>query len=143
LGDASQLRRVILNLVKNALESVERTEAPALPRVVLTLRQRLREGRVTGLQLTLTDNGPGFPAGMLERAFEPYVTTKPKGTGLGLAIVRKIIEEHGGRIELSNLPGPDGSVAGACVTVRLSKLAKSDENRGFQATPTAPDGFSA
>lgn len=143
LGDASQLRRVILNLVKNALESVERTEAPALPRVVLTLRQRLREGRVTGLQLTLTDNGPGFPAGMLERAFEPYVTSKPKGTGLGLAIVRKIIEEHGGRIELSNLPGPNGSVAGACVTVRLSKLAKSDENRGFQATPTAPDGFSA
>jgi nitrogen fixation/metabolism regulation signal transduction histidine kinase len=143
LGDASQLRRVVLNLLKNALESVDRIDGSARPRVVLTLRQRLREGQVTGLQLTLTDNGPGFPVGMLERAFEPYVTSKPKGTGLGLAIVRKIIEEHGGRIELSNLSGPDGAVLGACITVRLSKLVKNDENRGLPATPTAHDGPSA
>ena len=73
---------------------------------------------------------------MFERAFEPYVTTKPRGTGLGLAIVRKIIEEHGGGIELSNISAGEAGVAGACVTVRLSKLAKSDENRDLIATPS-------
>lgn len=135
LGDASQLRRVVLNLVKNALESAERQPHP---RVEVSLRPRVREGQPSGLLLTVADNGPGFPAGMLERAFEPYVTHKPRGTGLGLAIVKKIIEEHGGRIELSNQLNESGTPIGACVTVRLSKLVKNDENRSFPATPTAP-----
>jgi nitrogen fixation/metabolism regulation signal transduction histidine kinase len=49
------------------------------------------------------DNGKGFPAQLLARAFEPYVTTKSKGTGLGLAIVKKIVEEHGGNIAIENV----------------------------------------
>ncbi len=48
------------------------------------------------------DAGTGFSDDVLHRAFEPYVTTKAKGTGLGLAIVRKIVDEHGGRVELAN-----------------------------------------
>jgi PleD family two-component response regulator len=56
------------------------------------------------IELSVEDNGPGFPATALEQIFEPYVTTKPKGTGLGLAIVKKIVEEHGGRIEAENRP---------------------------------------
>jgi nitrogen fixation/metabolism regulation signal transduction histidine kinase len=60
------------------------------------------------------DNGPGFPNHILASAFEPYVTTKPKGTGLGLAIVKKIVEEHGGWIQLET--PADG---GARVSVRL------------------------
>ncbi|MEY4862504.1 MAG: hypothetical protein RLZ51_599, partial [Pseudomonadota bacterium] len=135
MGDASQLRRAVLNLVKNALESAERQ---AQPRVSLALQPRVRDGQRTGLILTVTDNGPGFPPGMLERAFEPYVTHKPRGTGLGLAIVKKIIEEHGGRIELSNLAAESGIISGACVSVRLSKLAKNEENPGFTTTPSAP-----
>ncbi|MFZ9407344.1 MAG: ATP-binding protein [Burkholderiaceae bacterium] len=135
MGDASQLRRAVLNLVKNALESAERQSEP---RVDLELKPRIRDGQRTGLILSVTDNGPGFPPGMLERAFEPYVTHKPRGTGLGLAIVKKIVEEHGGRIELSNLAGDSGAISGACVSVRLSKLAKNEENQGFTTLPTAP-----
>jgi hypothetical protein len=55
--------------------------------------------------LSVRDDGPGFPDHVLASAFEPYVTTKPKGTGLGLAIVKKIVEEHGGWIQLENASG--------------------------------------
>ena len=64
--------------------------------------------------IELCDNGPGFPAEMLENIFDPYVTNKPKGTGLGLAIVKKIIEEHGGMIQASN-----HEQGGARITIRL------------------------
>lgn len=64
------------------------------------------------------DSGPGFPAHVLQRVFEPYVTTKAQGTGLGLAIVRKIVEEHGGRIDVSNRR--DG---GARVSILFTRLA--------------------
>ena len=50
------------------------------------------------MRFTITDNGTGFPEHLMKRAFEPYVTTKPKGTGLGLVIVKKIVEEHGGEV---------------------------------------------
>ena len=56
------------------------------------------------VELVIADSGPGFPSEIMANAFEPYVTTKPKGTGLGLPIVKKIIEEHGGKIALTNRP---------------------------------------
>jgi nitrogen fixation/metabolism regulation signal transduction histidine kinase len=55
------------------------------------------------VRLSVSDNGSGFPEHLMKRAFEPYVTTKPKGTGLGLVIVKKIIEEHGGEVVISNI----------------------------------------
>ncbi len=54
------------------------------------------------VRLSVSDNGSGFPARILTRAFEPYVTTKTRGTGLGLAVVKKIVDEHQARIELKN-----------------------------------------
>jgi signal transduction histidine kinase len=66
------------------------------------------------IEISVEDNGPGFPVNALEQIFEPYVTTKPKGTGLGLAIVKKIAEEHGGSIEAENRPE-----SGARVSVLL------------------------
>lgn len=92
LGDHGQLRQVIHNLVQNAEDAVEGEEAP-----VITVSTAAGGGRV---RLGVTDNGAGFPEHILARAFEPYVTTKPKGTGLGLAIVRKIVEEHHGMIQI-------------------------------------------
>jgi len=92
LGDHGQLRQVIHNLVQNAEDAVEREEAP-----VITVSTGAGDGKV---RLGVTDNGAGFPEHILARAFEPYVTTKPKGTGLGLAIVRKIVEEHHGMIQI-------------------------------------------
>ena len=54
------------------------------------------------VEITISDNGPGFREDILQRAFEPYVTTKARGTGLGLAIVKRIVEEHGGKISAEN-----------------------------------------
>ena len=60
------------------------------------------------VRLRVRDHGQGFPEHILKRAFEPYVTTKAKGTGLGLAVVKKIADEHGARVDISNVS--EGSV---------------------------------
>lgn len=112
-GDASQLRQIIHNLLQNAEEALLETPEP---KIRLTTR---REGE--RVVLLLQDNGPGFPAEFLSRAFEPYFTTKAKGTGLGLAIVKKIIDEHGGDIRLANR-----DTGGAEVRIRL-RLAPTTE----------------
>jgi nitrogen fixation/metabolism regulation signal transduction histidine kinase len=75
---------------------------------------------VQAVRLVVEDNGPGFAANILRRAFEPYVTTKPSGTGLGLPIVKKIVDEHDARIELANR-----GAGGAAVTVVFRRLADS------------------
>jgi len=131
LGDASQLRQVIHNLVKNALEATEKQPRRAIE--VLTEPVR-RSGAIAGVRLVVRDDGPGFPTGSLARVFEPYVTTKPKGTGLGLAIVRKIVEEHGARIDAVNRADAEGGVTGASVSLLFTRLAKSDDNCGAHTT---------
>jgi nitrogen fixation/metabolism regulation signal transduction histidine kinase len=78
------------------------------------------------VRLSLLDNGPGFNEAVLKRAFEPYVTTKSKGTGLGLAVVKKIADEHGARLRVSNRhPGDlaEGPVMGARVSLSFSNIA--------------------
>ena len=105
-GDSTQLRQIIHNLLRNAEDAQEGTETP-----VIGIATRLIDGQA---ELSVTDNGPGFPAEIMARVFEPYVTTKARGTGLGLAIVKKIVDEHHGRIAINNhLP------TGAQVSVRL------------------------
>jgi nitrogen fixation/metabolism regulation signal transduction histidine kinase len=94
-GDPGRLRQVIHNLLQNAEQAVADSSAPRI-----RVRTVLAEGTA---RLGVMDNGPGFPLEILQRAFEPYVTTRPKGTGLGLAIVKKIVEEHNGSIEIANV----------------------------------------
>jgi two-component system nitrogen regulation sensor histidine kinase NtrY len=110
--DASQIARVMTNLLKNAEESVEeRLEADS----------RMKHGLIKvavyedcgKCVVDIVDNGRGFDDNMIERVTEPYVTTKSKGTGLGLAIVKKIMEDHNGEIMFSNVKG------GACVSLRF------------------------
>jgi nitrogen fixation/metabolism regulation signal transduction histidine kinase len=94
-GEATRLRQVIHNLLQNALDAQsEQQDAHVL------ITTEMMPG---GVRLAFEDNGPGFAEDIVQRAFEPYVTTKPKGTGLGLAIVKKIVEEHHGRITIENL----------------------------------------
>ena len=95
IGDASQLRQVVHNLLQNAQDAL--LDAPDAHIVVAT------EAAGGAVRFMVTDNGTGFPEHLMKRAFEPYVTTKPKGTGLGLVIVKKIIEEHGGTVVISNV----------------------------------------
>jgi nitrogen fixation/metabolism regulation signal transduction histidine kinase len=99
-GDATLLRQVIHNLVQNALDAVE-----FLPGGQVRISTRVKydeHGGINAVRLAVNDNGPGFPDRILKRAFEPYVTTKQKGTGLGLAVVKKIADEHGAIVRLSN-----------------------------------------
>jgi nitrogen fixation/metabolism regulation signal transduction histidine kinase len=111
LGDAQQLRQVIHNLLQNAQDATAarmqaatiEAAAPAPPspsaQVIITTQYNAESRRV---RMTVSDSGTGFAPHILQRAFEPYVTTKVRGTGLGLAVVKKIADEHGARIELSN-----------------------------------------
>ncbi|MBC7202686.1 MAG: HAMP domain-containing protein, partial [Pusillimonas sp.] len=105
-GDPTQLRQVIHNLLANARDAVTLANDPdAKIRVQTKLTHSRTDATVEGsraVRLTVSDSGPGFEPQVLNRVFEPYVTTKSSGTGLGLAIVKKIIEEHGGRIDVSN-----------------------------------------
>ena len=146
LGDAPQLRQVIHNLVKNALEATEKQPDRSIEVATEAVR---RGGAAAGVRLVVRDDGPGFPAGLLGRLFEPYVTTKSKGTGLGLAIVRKIVDEHGARIEALNRTDEGGTVRGATVNLLFTRLAKSDDNCGAHTTlessgpPVAQPGRSA
>ena len=105
LGDATRLRQVIHNLVQNAQDATHDVPAPAIVVATEAFVPRHRDGNVGRepmVRLTVSDNGSGFPARILTRAFEPYVTTKSRGTGLGLAVVKKIVDEHQARIELKN-----------------------------------------
>jgi nitrogen fixation/metabolism regulation signal transduction histidine kinase len=117
MGDAQQLRQVIHNLLQNAQDASEQAaHESGQPSGAITLRTQLQaSGRV---RLSVLDQGSGFAEPILKRAFEPYVTTKSKGTGLGLAVVKKIADEHGSRVDISNRV-MDGKVVGAQVSLSL------------------------
>jgi two-component system, NtrC family, nitrogen regulation sensor histidine kinase NtrY len=88
-----------------------------------------------GLEVTIEDNGPGFPEHVRDRLLEPYVTTREKGTGLGLAIVNRIIADHGGSISLQNRL--DG-LRGARVRVWLPATGgAADENQSPEDIPNS------
>ncbi len=132
-GDAAHLRQLVHNLVANAQESITAAQAAGGTRVnggriVIRTENVAVEEAAAGadsssraVRLSVEDNGPGFPANILRRAFEPYVTTKPRGTGLGLAMVKKIVDEHDARIDLINRRGG----AGATVTVVFRRMAEA------------------
>ncbi|MFC4622176.1 ATP-binding protein [Comamonas nitrativorans] len=118
-ADAQQLRQVLHNLVQNAQDaSLQRAQMEGLvpTPVILSTHWNAATRRV---RITVADGGCGFPEALLQRAFEPYVTTKPKGTGLGLAVVKKIADEHGARIDLSNRI-ENGVVQGAQVSLSFA-----------------------
>lgn len=105
-ADPDQLRQVINNLLSNARDAMSNMdlEDGAAGVKIITRSIFNEEKELQGVRLIVEDRGPGFSSKVIQSAFEPYVTTKAHGTGLGLAIVRKIIDEHGGLIEISNIP---------------------------------------
>jgi nitrogen fixation/metabolism regulation signal transduction histidine kinase len=103
-GDAAQLRQVVHNLIQNAQDASAQS---AEPMVHVWTEQATSSQRV---RLRIVDNGSGFSESVLQRAFEPYVTTKAGGTGLGLAVVKKIADEHQARIEIKNRLEDDETV---------------------------------
>jgi two-component system nitrogen regulation sensor histidine kinase GlnL len=104
-GDREKLTQVVLNLVRNAMDAVAGTPSPEVvfETSVASLRLRSPSGRSRPLaRVSVMDNGPGIPESMLTRLFTPFATSKAHGTGLGLAVSRRILDAHGGRIEVKN-----------------------------------------
>jgi len=108
-ADSGRLRQMLHNLIRNAMEAAG--SGPV--KIDISSQVRTFEQR-NWLQLEIRDDGPGFPAAVMAKPFEPYVSHKAGGSGLGLAICRKIVAEHEGRITLANLPA-----GGAVVTILL------------------------
>ncbi len=116
-GDAGRMRQLLHNLFKNALEAVRSRDNGILQissRWVFDAGERF-------IEFSFVDNGSGFSDEVLERLFEPYVTTKTRGTGLGLAIVKKIVEEHNGQIRAQNTEQHH-----ACIEVRFHAEPQTD-----------------
>ncbi len=132
--DPTMLNQALTNLIKNAGEAIETLQEKGAPdghvpeiRVSMTSQE-------TEVVIRIMDNGIGLPADRA-RLFEPYVTTREKGTGLGLPIVKKIIEEHGGTLSLSDAPVFDGNTrAGAMAEIVLPKLSRRKMARSGQET---------
>jgi signal transduction histidine kinase len=128
-ADAEQLRQVFLNLGLNAVQAMGAQGG------VLTVTSRVREGAPRGqapafVEVSFSDTGPGIAAADLERIFIPFYTTKEKGTGLGLSICQRIIENHGGAIEVRSPPG-----AGARFSVVLPVEADAQLEARAAAEP--------
>jgi two-component system nitrogen regulation sensor histidine kinase NtrY len=125
--DEGMLGQAITNLIKNAGEAIESLQERGAPeghvpeiRVALTVTEQQAV-------VTIADNGIGLPEDRA-RLFEPYVTTREKGTGLGLPIVRKIVEEHGGTLDLRDaVPFGETTHVGACAEIRLPRAAKIEQ----------------
>lgn len=107
-ADGGQIRQVLLNLLLNAIEA-----SPEGGRLALAVRSVTCDGTPAGV-LEIADEGPGMDDETQRRIFDPFFSTKPTGAGLGLSVVHQIVNEHGGRIEVTSAPGQ-----GACFRVVL------------------------
>lgn len=121
-GDAEQLRQVVWNLVRNAVQST-----PPGGRVLLDAYEQIRQGTRYAV-LTVSDSGIGIEPQDLERIFNPFFTTKEGGTGLGLSISQRIVHHHKGFIEVRSLPGQ-----GSTFSVFLPVLTGDEPGRGADA----------
>jgi nitrogen fixation/metabolism regulation signal transduction histidine kinase len=130
-GDQTQLRQVIHNLLSNSRDALSEQGQGGTIRVTTEQISSTDNGQ-PAIRLVVSDDGPGFSAQLLQQAFEPYITTKAHGTGLGLAIVKKIVDEHGGYIDLSNRR--DGGARITIVLVPMESevddIADEDDNHG-------------
>jgi PAS domain S-box-containing protein len=103
--DHEQIHQVLINLVRNALEAMQNQTGR------LSITTRLLDGHV---EIAIADDGPGIDAGIVNRLFQPYVTTKPNGLGIGLSICKEIIQAHGGTLSFQPY-----RTKGACFIIDL------------------------
>ena len=108
-ADSRMIGQALTNVLKNASEAIEARRASA-PKVKGRIQARLLH-EASGVTIEVEDNGVGLPAKDRDRLTEPYVTTREKGTGLGLAIVKRILEDHGGELELTDARNGQGALA--------------------------------
>jgi signal transduction histidine kinase len=100
-GDPEQLRRVVINLIGNAMDAIQESQVSE-PEIRVSMGENLAGNEVW---LRIADNGFGMDDETRERIFDPFFTSREEGTGLGLALSRKIVDSHGGTIEVASKPG--------------------------------------
>lgn len=123
-GDGRLISQALTNVLKNAAEAIEgKGDTDGAPNKIET------EVTVDGdfIRIRVIDSGVGLPKAGRLKLTEPYMTTRAKGTGLGLAIVKKIMEDHGGALELQDAPADQGWTSGACVTLSIRKTISGME----------------
>jgi PAS domain S-box-containing protein len=106
-GDAHQLCQVFTNLLTNAFEALNGRGTITISAVIGAIEASFgteAEPPIATVVVDVSDDGPGVPADLTDRIFNPFFTTKPEGSGLGLAIVRKIVDAHDGRIDVASSP---------------------------------------
>jgi len=131
-GDSERLQQVLINLVLNAAEATDRKG-----RVQLTTRvvESFKDAALLGLkaptrsvEIVVKDDGPGVAAAVQQQIFIPFFTTKERGTGLGLALCQRIVQHHGGQIEVRSVEAPARD-HGATFIVRLPALPRRDKDK--------------
>ena len=124
--DTRLISQALTNLIKNAAEAIEAVGVDTIedPQIIVEARLEGDEAVVS-----VSDNGKGWPAENRHTLLEPYMTTREKGTGLGLAIVAKIIEQHGGRVDLRDAEPDRNGRVGACFafTLPLQETGKQSQ----------------
>ena len=115
--DPVQIQQVLVNLLRNAVDSLLANPPGAERRLIVATRALPDQGAVI---FRIADTGPGIAPGIRGRLFTPFVTSKPNGMGLGLSVCRRIVEAHGGTIEVVSQNGP-----GAAFTVRLARAIRA------------------
>lgn len=129
MGDSSQLRQVIHNLISNSIDAAKENQTPRITVRTQSVVSTTQPSKACAVKLFVSDNGSGFDDSILQAAFEPYVTTKPTGTGLGLPMVKKILDEHSATIILSNQLDPKtNTILGATIEITFKALINSEAN---------------
>ncbi|RKE84795.1 PAS domain-containing sensor histidine kinase [Rhizobium sp. AG855] len=118
--DARMLAQAVSNIVKNAVEAIEAVPAEEIGKGKIMVRSYFDHAH-DRFAVDVIDNGRGLPTENRHRILEPYMTMREKGTGLGLAIVKKIIEEHGGQLELHDAPADFDRGRGAMIRIILPR----------------------
>lgn len=133
LCDGHQIGQALTNLLQNAANAIEergdsdssgddsRDDSGPAGAITVTI-----DDGEAGITVSIADTGPGLPTDMLHRLTEPYVSTRAKGTGLGLAIVRKIMEDHGGELQMKNDYSAERKIRGATVSMAFPATIHAD-----------------
>ena len=135
--DRRLIGQAVTNIVKNATEAIEPKESGEKGKVTV----KLAKSNDDIITVDIVDTGRGFPASDRNKLLEPYMTTRKDGTGLGLAIVGKILEQHGGGIELLDHPDAQQGHGGACVRLWFPADAQKQDTpeTGAETRPAGSD----
>ncbi|RYE10278.1 MAG: PAS domain-containing sensor histidine kinase [Hyphomicrobiales bacterium] len=138
--DQRLISQVLTNLIKNATEAIEGAGIEAIkdPVIVVNVHEEGDKARIS-----ISDNGKGWPKENRQRLLEPYITTRDKGTGLGLAIVARIVEQHGGTVELIDAEPDEAGRVGACFTFTLPLNSPDEAADTSNETTSTGEGQAA